>query len=292
MLRLKVVIKMGEFCDRYMDYYAKPRKKSWREDERRIKKYILPALGDKPIDEITKHDILQLHAQIGKTSRYQANRTRENLHKMFRLAGDWDLLPVDHRNPASGIHDFPEVMRERFLTKAEAANLLRCLAEERCVYIRSAILLLLLTGLRKNELLTLTWKQIDWDERTAVVRGKNGELVYQPLNDMAIDILQALPRRTNNPYVIPGGKPGGRRWDLFKPWNKIRRRAGVPDVQIHDLRRTVATWITRSGTDLFVVKKVLNHKDIKSTLVYAKHSIDQAREALDKQGDMVQRLIS
>lgn len=287
---LKVSNSFADFAQQWLELYAKPHKRTWTEDEGRIRLYMIPAWGERPVDSITRGDVAKLHTEIGKTKPYQANRLLENVSKMYACASDWGFVPTDYPNPAKGVKPFRENDRLRFLTEKEAKRLVECIQAED-EYTRAAILLLLLTGLRKTAILKLRWENVNFDEGWIKVTDKNDATIFQPLSSPAKAVLASLPRHISNPYVIVGAKPGKPRYTIQKAWERVRRHANLTDVHIHDLRRTVGSWLTASGAPLQVVKEVLNHSDIKTTLVYARVPSALKRDALDGHGERLKRLI-
>lgn len=291
-MRLRVSITVSEMCEIFVERYCKPRKTTWKDDKSRLDRFLVPRLGDTLLDEVTRQDIAGVHAEVGRNTPYQANRLRENIHTMFEMAKEWGHIPESSANPASRIKEFQEKSRERFLSADEVTRLVMSIREED-VFIRAAILLLLLTGLRRNEVLRLKWENIDFERGLATIpKTKNGELALQPLSPPAIRVLHSIPRYTKNPFVIVGMKPGKPRYDLTKAWDRIKSRAQITDVRVHDLRHTCGTWLAQEGVDIMIIKNVLNHKDLKSTMVYVKHSVEQQREALDVYGNRIEKLIS
>lgn len=286
-------MKLNEFASIYMETHATARKDSWKEDAGRLRNYILPKLGHRELSEITSGDIAFLHAEVGAKYPYQANRIKEQLSKMFNLAVTWGFLDERAVNPTKRVQDFPEKSRMRFATEGEAKRLISALMREEDIYIRGAILLLLLTGLRKKEILSMEWSKIDWSQgQLRVVKTKNNEVTFQPLSKEAIAIIRGLPREPGNPYVVIGKLPGKHRHDIRAAWERVRKRANVEDVRLHDLRRTVGAWLTQSGVPIQIVKEVMNHKDLKTTLVYARVASKTKREALDLQGELVSKLFT
>jgi integrase len=289
-MKLRVTVTFSEFAELYLERYAKPHKRTWQEDEGRLRLYMVPAWGDRFLDSITVLDVTELHTKIGKHAPYQANRMLENLSKMFTLAKQWNLLPADFQNPVSGVTEFKETSRVRFLSKRECSRLMIELSKESNPFLRAAVLLLLLTGLRRNEILKLEWKNVNLEERWIKVIDKNAEFVFQPLTRHAVAIIASLPRNSN-PYVIAGEKPNQPRNTIQKAWNRIRTRAQIQDVTIHDLRRSVGAWLATSGYSLPVIKEVLNHKDIETTLIYARLPSTEKRAALDSHSNFLADLL-
>lgn len=150
---------------------------------------------------------LLLKIGLEQNKPYAANRVQEQLSKMFNLAIRWNLLPEDFDNPAQEIEGFHETPRDRFLSSAEQARVLASIEQEQSEFVRSAFKLLMLTTLRMNEILTLTWSNVDLSTTTITIRdSKNGTNLFQPLNKQAVGVLSELARV--GPFVIAGG--GGR----------------------------------------------------------------------------------
>jgi len=276
----------AELAARYMTDYSKVHKKSWREDQRRLDTRILPAFGKKAVISITRAEIIKFHQRMGEErGPYEANRLLALLSTMFEYARRIELIPFDHANPARMVEKFREQSREVFVDrKTELPRLLDALELEPNPYVKSAILLFLLTGMRKSELLTACWEWIDWDRRELRLPDtKGGRPHVVPLVDEAIDILNTLPRIVGNPYIFPSlDEPGKRLWNIDKPWRRIRAAAGLDHVHIHDLRRSVGSWMAEDGVSLQIIGKVLGHADINTTRIYSRLTEDPARAALDQ----------
>jgi len=204
---------------------------------------------------------------------------------MYNLGRKWGLVPVDKANPASGVERFPETKRRRFITPDELPQLSKAIDREADEYVRHAVWLLLLTGLRRGELLNTKWSDIDWKQRTlSIPKTKNGEALLAPLSHAAISRLKTVPQMQGNPYIICGRKAGQHLVNLKDAWGRIRTAAGLNDLRIHDLRRTVGSWLVRDGASLHLVGSVLNHKDQKTTAGYAYFQTKERHKALDKHG--------
>ena len=272
----------------YIERYAKPRKKTWEQDQARLKKHLLPKFGTLPALSITHNDLAKFHSKIGKTRPYEANRLIELLAVMFKKGIVWGLLPDDFKNPANNIEAFREHKRERWVTPEELPRLAESIDQEQNPYVRGAIWLYLLTGLRKNELLSAKWEYIDWDRKELNLPDtKSGKPLHLPLSSEAITLLEGIPRIENNPYILIGLKEGQHLVNINKPWGRIRARAKVDDVRLHDLRRTVGSWLAQSGNSLHLIGKVLNHSNTATTEVYARFAQDHVREALEAHGKKI-----
>ena len=164
---------------------------------------------------------------------------------------------------------FRETKRRRFVTPDEMPQLARAIDDETDEYVRHALWMLLLTGLRRGELLNAKWTDIDWEQRTLLIpKTKNGEALLAPLSRAAVTRLKSVPQLQGNPYIFCGHKTGQHFVNLTHAWSRVRSAADLNDLRIHDLRRTVGSWLVRDGASLHLVGTVLNHKDQKTTAGY------------------------
>ncbi len=279
-------------CEAYLERHAKIHKKSWRRDERQIKQFINPAWGAHKVEAIKRRDVAALHHMIGikRGTPYEANRTISMLSKMFALAKQWGYLEESAPNPARNIQKFKEEKRDRWITVEELPRLAKAIEEEQNFYARAAIWLYLLTGLRRSELLSAKWDDVDWNRKEICIPDtKSGQKHYLPLSKRAHTLLEFLPHVEGNPYILPGKKEGSHLINITKPWYRIRKRAGIEDVRLHDLRRTVGSWMAQDGKSLHLIGRVLNHKKESTTAIYARFGQDNVREALESHA---QKLIS
>lgn len=272
----------------YVARHAKVHKKSWKDDERRINKYILPLWGNLKVVNIKRADVAALHGKIGAQHPYEANRVLELLSKVFKLARRWGYLEENAINPASDIDRYREEKRDRWVKPEELPRLIEAMDKEPNLYARAALWLYLLTGVRRSEILKAHWNDIDWDSREIRLPDtKSGRTHYVPLSEVALSLLHKLPRVDSNPYVLPGQIPGQHLVNIDKPWQRVRKAAGIEDVRLHDLRRTVGSWLAQAGNSLHLIGKVLNHSSQATTAIYARFGQDQVRQALEDHGKRI-----
>ena len=227
------------------DYVSDHCKPSTAEEYRRsVELFINPRIGNRRVPDVQRSDIAALHHDMRDTP-YQANRTLGVLSKIFNLAELWELRP-DGSNPCRHVKRFKEEKRERFLSDEEYQRLgsaLREIEQEgtETASAIAAIRLLMLTGCRLSEIQKLRWQHVDLEAgELRLTDTKTGAKVVH-LGDPAIAVLKGIVRSDENPWVIAGRKPGSYLTDLQHPWRRIRARAGLDDVRIHDLRHSCAT---------------------------------------------------
>jgi integrase len=249
---------------------------------------VLPRLGSMRVSEVSRRDVHDLHRQISRKYPIAANRVLALVSKMFSLAVLWEMR-ID--NPATRIPKNPENRRERFLSSAELAALGKALREAssdqgESAYAVAAIRLLLFTGCRRNEILSLKWDEVDFEH--GVLRlpdSKTGRRVVQ-LNAPALEILANLhdsPQREQRcRLVIQGANRDKHQLSLQEPWARIRDSADLDGVRLHDLRHTHASVAAQRGESLIVIGSLLGHRAPATTARYAHLSDDPRRAASER----------
>ena len=202
------------------------------------------------------------------------------------LAETWELVPRG-RNPRRAVNHYREQSRERFLSPEEYRSVGAALkaAEARGWMwppAIAAIRLLMLTGYRKSEIMTLRWKHVDLDRaEMRIVNGKTGDRTVH-LSPSAVDVLTALPRLPDNPWVVPGAKPGTHMADIDGAWQSICAKAGLHDVRIHDIRHSFASRALALGEGLPIIGRLLGHRRVETTTRYAHLARDSVRESAER----------
>lgn len=306
--------RMGDLFERYLNEYARAHKKprSVKEDERLIDLHLKPAFENRKVSEMSREHILTLHNKMQATP-YQANRVLALMSKIMNLCEMWGLRS-DGTNPCRHVKKFKEEKRERFLSPAELARLGDVLAKAERFELRNedgkrvwvnpaaiqAIRLLILTGARCGEVLTLQWDMIDWERGCAqLTDSKSGRrALYLPAP--ALSLLSNMQSLAAGDYVIPGGHAKGRRrgkvgkplTNIKDPWRTIRVHADLADVRLHDLRHSFASVGVASGFSLPVIGKLLGHRETNTTARYAHLSDDPVRRAVEEIGERVNKSLN
>ena len=257
---------------------------------RSVKFFIDPRIGRRKVRDIKRSDIAELHHELRETP-YQANRTLGVLSKMFSQAEVWGLRP-DGSNPCLHVKRYKEEKRERFLSAEEFARLgqvldetLRDGSETRSAVV--AIRLLMLTGCRLSEIQKLQWEYVDLEAAELQLPDTKTGGRAVPLAPSAVRLLQSLPRDDDNPWVIAGKKPGSHLTDLQHPWRRIRARAELEDVRIHDLRHSFASRALALGEGLPMIGKLLGHTQVQTTARYAHLARDTVKASAARIGDSI-----
>ncbi len=283
---------VADLAGRYMAEHALAKKKprSAKSDESNLRNHVVPALGHKKVAAITRADIAKLHHAMRGTPG-AANRVLALLSKMFNLAERWGLRP-DGTNPCRHIDRNPERKMERFLSGEEIGRLGAALAEAERTRTElpsaiAAIRLLLFTGCRLSEILTVQWDQVDYERSCLrLPESKTGaKVVY--LSPPALEVLSGIERQEGNPYAITGAKPGSHLVNLRKPWHRIRERAGLADVRLHDLRHSFASMAAIGGLSLPMIGALLGHTQPQTTARYAHLLDDPVKQAMSMVGERI-----
>jgi len=285
----------GRLAELYMERHALPRKRSAAGDKRMLRDVLavrqeergpaaVPAgWRHRRLSDLTREDLAQLHARLGRDGGpYAANRALALLRTMFNLAHTWGLLPDD--NPAAGIRMFREEKRDRFLSPDELKRTLAAIEQESDWRWRAYFKLSLLLGPRRGELLCARWSDVDLAARTwRLPTTKAGRPHLLPLPTPATTILESLRSRDQADWLFPSPTAAsGHLEEPKKAWLRIRDRAQVPDVRVHDLRRTLGSWLAASGYGLPLIGRVLNHTQPATTAVYARLDLEPVRQALEQ----------
>lgn len=250
-----------------------------------MRKYVLPVLGTRTVIDIRSDDVSALHLNL-KHIPIQANRVMCVLSKLFSLCEEWGLRDQGS-NPCQYVKHYKENGNARFLDKAEIARLweaLEVIKMQNVIspYAINAVKLLILTGCRLSEIRTLKWSYI----RGNHVEFPDTKTGYKriPLNVDAMAVLGEIPRLVDNDYVICGKKKGHHIVNLQSSWLRIRAKAGLDDVRIHDLRHTFASQAIMGGMSLAVVSKLLGHSKIGTTMRYAHLADEELAKASESIG--------
>jgi len=288
---------IADLCIRYMEIHA-PRKRSGKDDKVKIKQHILPRIGRLLVKDVSFSDIENLHHSMKKMP-YAANRTVSLISKMFTLAIKWEWA---EKNPAIGIERYPEEKRERFLNPNEINRLSHALIKYAENAVRktesnkatNAIRMLMLTGARRTEVLSMTWDMLDmekgiWIKPSSHTKQKKQHRV--PLPPPALQLLLTIKKCNQDPTFVFPSRPGskhGHITELKGAWKEICTLAKLDGVRIHDLRHTYASVLVSGGASLPLIGALLGHTQVQTTQRYAHLMDDPLREATTRVGAVIE----
>jgi integrase len=282
-----------DLVERYItEHLPTKRPSSQAEDRSMIQAYVLPELKHRKVVDVDHDDIVALHRKITKAGKpIRANRVIALLSKMFAIAtrpgkGKWR-----DDNPCRGVKRNPEEGRERYLEPAEMGRLMKALADYRDQESANAIMLALLTGARRGELLRATWDQFNlatgrWAKPSAHTKQKR--IHHVPLSPVAWQLLQAMREAApDETHLFPGRINTKGEVSIRWAWEQIRDAAGIPDVRFHDLRHSFAGMLASSGLSLPIIGRLLGHTQAQTTSRYAHIANDPLRAATARVGQLV-----
>ena len=265
-------------------------KKSLGNDERNYRLH-LQGIARKKLSDIERQHIRTLHRKIGTASGiYQANRVLALARAVFNF-GIKTLDIPGLTNPAAGLKMNREESRERRLHPDEMPKFFEALAAEENPDMRDYVMLSLLTGARRSNVLAMHWQEIHLERRTWTIPGpkaKAKDNITVPLTDAAVDVLQARAEATGaQGWVFPGSGATGHLVEPKKGWQRLLQRAGIEDLRLHDLRRSLASFQIDAGVSLAVIGKGLGHHSQQTTAVYARLAQDPVADAWQKGTDAI-----
>jgi len=281
----KLVPTLEEFCrDRYMPA-VKMSNRSWKSTESYLRCHILPQFGKCHLDTITQQDITAWYHAI-RTNGYAmgtANLALIRLKHIFNLAIKWNDIPGVKSNPAVGVRIFDaNNARETYLSVEETQRLRVAVENSRNPQLKYIVALLLLLGCRKSELLNATWDQFDLERRSwRIPLSKSGKSRHVPLSNAALEVLAQLPKVDGCPYVVPNLETLKPFVQIHRAWDNARKAAGLPEVRMHDLRHSAASFLINSGCSIYSIASILGHSQLKTTQRYAHLSQETLLAAVD-----------
>ena len=290
---------VNDLVSEYLEKWAKPRKRSWREDERILNKDVAPMIGKHKAKDITKRDIILILDQVIKRGApIAANRTLAAMRRMFNFAVEQDIITS---TPCYGVKSpSKENRRDRLLSEDEIRVIWHGLKDANMSeHSKLALKLQLVTAQRKGEIVSAEWDEFDlkngrWN--IPANKSKNGNPHLVPLSSLAIDLLQELkaisngskwlfPSPRSDKHIIPTAVDHALR-------NNLSKFKGVKHATPHDFRRAASSHMTALGISRLVVSKILNHVERSITAIYDRHSYDkEKRQALEMWGTKLREII-
>jgi integrase len=279
-------------CARFVeDHLPGLREKTAADYRSMIEREILPAIGRLKLIDVKPDDVDGLFRKISRGHGehrgrpYRANRTAALLSKMFNVAVRWQWLIA---NPVRGLERNQEPKRVRYLVNGELQRLSEALALHEDRQAANIVRLLLLTGARRNEVLSMRWADLNltdgtWTKPASTTKQKKTHTT--PLSAPARQLLAGLSKKSeaNTEFVFPG-RWGGHRTEVRKSWAGICHAANIEGLRLHDLRHSYASTLANSGFGLEVIGKLLGHSQPATTARYA-HLLDTTlRKATERAG--------
>ncbi len=273
-------IPFDKFSKDFLELYSKQNKKSWRRDEASIK-VLKHFFRGAALQEIGPEQVERFKAKRkADVSPASVNRELACLKTIFAKAVEWGKIP---ENPVKAVKKFKENnVKERILNGAEARKLLECAAAG----IRPVLIVALNTGMRRNEILSLKWRGVDFVKGFILIEdSKSGKSRKVPMNAAVFETLKALPRSSEHVFFNPETKDHIK--DIKTAFRAACVRAEIKGLRLHDLRHTAASKMIEAGVDLVTVSRILGHSTIQMTMRYAHPTPENMRRAVEKLGEIL-----
>jgi integrase len=251
--------------------HVKQHNRSWKNDDQMFHTRLRAVFGDIPLDKFKKVDTQRFHAKLMEEGLKPAtcDHYLKLLRRVLNVAVDWEVITA---NPLARVQLFNADNRlERYLDEDELDRLLQVLYNDENSMVCSILLFLLTTGARLGEALNAKWCDIDnhrqW--RIPQLQSKSKKQRYIPLNDVAMDVLDAVGTKNNYEHIFINLRTGDKYRCIKKTWTRLRKEAGLSIIRIHDLRHQYASMLVNEGRSLYEVQQLLGHSDPKVTERYA-----------------------
>lgn len=262
---------------------------------RLTKRRITPYFKNTPLKDIKRADCTNLHRSLVMVPS-AANHCLSVISLVYNWAIIENIIP-DALNPTKGVRKYKQISRAQFLSRDDLPKLAAAMHESlrRGEVTRiqiASILLLLFTGARRNEIFTLKRSYVDKNRMIAhLPDSKTGKKVIH-LGPHAMAVLDALPQIEGNPYYLAGRLPGRCITEIKKPWDKIRKRAGLTDFRLHDFRHSFASFAADAGASARTVGALLGHASIETTKLYIHIFNQQAQNTASQTGEAINAILS
>ncbi len=266
------------------------RAKSISNDDKIFDLY-LKKIHNRQLQSLSKNELTGFISDLMRNkSVYTANRTLALLSHMYAKAIEWYIVPESFKNPTKGIKKFPEKSRDRFMSGDEIRRFFLELSNSENPMFVNYVLLSLFLGQRRNNILSMRWSDVNFEQSTIrFEETKNGESLTVPLTIQAEKLLRNMyNNRTSDEWIFPSPNSAtGHYQEPKTAWKGLLKRAGIDNLRIHDLRRTMGSYQAISGTSELIIGRSLGHKSLTATQIYARLSDDPVRESMQRSTDMI-----
>lgn len=276
-------ITLGKLFATYVQSYAREHCKRWEETEKNFNRYFQPWL-DRRATSFTLAEVQNYIHRLGQTrSKHVANRAFDDLRGVFSWGVKYGY--VQGANPCIGVVKYKTQARERFIAPEEFETFFEELKAETNEAFRDYVYLSLFTGARQANVLAMRWEQVDFDLAHWHIPGetmKNQQSQTVPLTALALQVLvDRHARRTSDQWVFPSDGASGHYVEPKNAWRKFLKRAKLSNLTMHDLRRTLGSYMAMNNQSLHIIGKVLGHRSPSSTLIYSRLANDPLRNAME-----------
>ena len=280
--------RLSEFFEQRYLPYVKTYKRSWKTDECVIRLQILPSLGARYMGELITPDLAVLvQNMLARGYAFGTiNRVLVLIRYAYTLAMRWRVEGVPH-NPAKDLKNLRcDNKIERYLTQDQTVALMTAVRSSDNSLLQHIVSFLIYTGARKREALDAKWTDIDWGQSSwRIPKTKSGKVRHVPLSTGAVELLKNLKNwlascEISSEFIFPNPRTGLPFVSMYYSWNTARKQAGLPELRVHDLRHSFASFLVNAGRSLYEVQELLGHADIRTTSRYAHLKRERLMEAV------------
>ncbi len=287
--KIKQEMTFGDLFKEFMERYSKKEKITWKADEREVVR-LCSHWFKRKISSITTQEVRIFHEKIrDQNGLYQANRMLARIGIIYNKGIEWGYKGD---NPTKGIKKFKETSRDRFIQPDELPKFFQALETEENEISRDYIYISLYTGARKANVLAMRWDEINFTTKEwRIPKTKNGDSLTVPLIKEAIEVLNERKKQNQNlelpelpkQYVFPSiTSKSGHLEEPKKAWWRILKKAGIENLRLHDIRRTLGSYQAITGSSLPIIGKSLGHKSSTATQIYSRMNLDPVRNSVEK----------
>jgi integrase len=276
----KAELTFADLFHLYLERHAKISKITWPKDQQQFHQFLEKPLGKMKLSAIKKRSVASVFNDITVAGHpVVANRVRSLISSIYGWASSVGLW---EDNPVKGIRRNKESSRDRFLQSDELPRFFQALAEEDNDTVRDYFLMALLTGARSTNVKSMKWADVSIERAEwRIKETKNGTPQTVTLSPEALGVLHQRRPAEAAKFVFPGIGKTGHLAEPRKGWERVLARAGIEDLRIHDLRRTLGSWQAKTGASLAIIGKSLNHKNQNTTAIYARLDLDPVRASVN-----------
>ncbi|HEY9789561.1 MAG TPA: tyrosine-type recombinase/integrase [Candidatus Obscuribacterales bacterium] len=279
--RKEAGILLEDLFRRYLDEYAQHHCTTWRETGKNFRRYFAPWLS-REVTGFARSEIQQYINALGtERGHHTANRAYDDLRAVISWGIKYGYLAGT--NPCAGVTKFKTRSRERFIRPDEFKKFLETLREETNIDLRDYVYLSLFTGARQANILSMRWDQIDFDLALwHIPITKNKESQTLPLTELAMKLLKSrFQGRKSEEWVFPSVSASGHIVEPKAGWRKFVEKTKLQDLRMHDLRRTLGSYMAMNNQSLQIIGKTLGHKSPAATQIYSRLGSDPIKRAME-----------
>jgi integrase len=284
----KTELTLGESFEAYLNGHVKQHCVAVKNIEGDFRRY-LSDWNHRKLSSITKAEVQNRMNKVGEEN---GKTAANHMLTYARAAINWCIKNelISTQNQWIGIKKYRTQARERFLSRTELLSFFSALKEfPNDTGMRDYLYISLFTGARRSNVLSMRWQDVDLDLGIwRIPRTKSGDSHTLPLPSMALVILLERSKTKSSDWVFPGPGGTGHLVEPKRSWHALLRKAELSNLRMHDLRRTLGSYMAMGNQSLQMIGKVLGHKSPTATQIYARMAFDPIREAMEKaQNDML-----